>query len=311
MKDFFSKFAFSFALVVLSVPVFYFVSKSLAYVILGCSLIFAIVVSCKKGGIKRIDLKKLTIDFYNLEIKKLFLESSDWIKYNLSLSEIDKDQIPLYMSMRLKDVELISPFNEERKKIVNTLKEYQKYIEWGYYPYTTISMLIASEYDIILVFFRLLKKAKPSLRKTIGLKKIILNLPADFLCFIAPPDEREEFKGLLINEYLKKYDSSVNKKNKTIELIVTYDNSCEFYSFSEVLRADFFNKGYEEILLAEYYKSAGTFQIEQPLLIRLIEKGQYQIIDIPDNIKFRTKFIRFVSDSKYMTPIKKLLSLFL
>ena len=262
MKEFFSKFAFSFVLVLLSVLVFYFVSKSLAYVILGCAVLIATVVSCEKGGIKRINFKKLTIDFYDIELRNLFLESSDWVKYSLNLSQISKDQIPVYMSMRLKEIELISPFKEQRKITVNTLNEYKKYIDWGYYPYTTISMLIASEYDIILTFFKLLKKAKPTIRKTKGIKKIILNLPADLLCSIAPPDERQEYKGLLINEYLKKHDSSINKKHKTIELIVNYDNSYEFYSFSEVLRADFFNKGYEEILIAEYYKSAGTFQIE-------------------------------------------------
>ena len=278
----------------------------------GCACAFLfIVLYCIKGNIKEINASKGTISFYNIKEAELFIKSPNWVKSSLDIKKIRQNQINDYKELKLqRSLQLTSPFNYYRKKTVDTLKEYQKYINMGYYPFTTIDIVEASNYDVLILLLNLFKNAKECKNSGKVLKNIIPKLPANEIQFVEPLDEIEKHKDENIEEFLKDEKVSIKTKSKQYDIVIFFDDGeKEFVSFIELLRADFYGKGYEEILLTKYYHSAGTLQLYEPMLLRNVG-GSFFVVPIEEKQSLKLKFIKFITESKYMRPLFKLISIF-
>lgn len=277
----------------------------------ACTFIFT-VLYCVKGNVKEINAYKGTISFYNIKEAELFIKSPNWVKSSLDIKKIRQNQINDYKELKLqRSLQLTSPFNYYRKKTVDTLKEYQKYINMGYYPSTTIDIVTASNYDVLILLLDLFKNAKETENSGKVLKNIIPQLPASEIQFTEPQDEIEKHKDENIEEFLKDEKVSIKTKSKQYDIVIFFDDGeKEFVSFIELLRADFYGKGYEEILVAKYYHSAGTMQIYEPMLLRNVEES-YFVVPIKEKQSLKLKFIKFVTESKFMRPLFKLISIFI
>lgn len=310
MKDTLMKYILAFVLIGFGIFSYLFIEKSLGQFFLLLFFLYVIFISTKKGSLKRISLKELSVDFYNIEEKSLLLKSSDWLQHQLNIRKIKLEQIPIYMGMNLEEVELTSPFDINHKKTITTLNDFKKYKLLGYYPATTIDIVVAKKYEILLLLFDLLKKAVSFSKSTLSIQNIIPNLPAINLMELEPYSETYKYENKTIQEFLSNKNVKIEANNKKYNIKLEYDdNHSEFFSFAEVLRADFFNSGCEEILIVKYYHSAGTFQTKEAILIRVIERGIYQVINLKNKLNIITHIINFISNSKYMKPFKKVISL--
>lgn len=275
----------------------------------GCACMFIfLVLCCKKGDIKEINVFKGTISFYNIEAAKLFIKSPEWVKRNWDIKNISQDQIDEYKNLKLqRSLELTSPFNESRKKVVSTLNDYIKYKNKGYYAYTTLDIVEASNYNILVLLLDLFKKAKEIKPSRLTLKNIVPKLPANEIQFLDPMDEIKTHRDETVETFLKNARFSTQIKPKKYEITIYFDDAkeSEFISFNELLRADFYNKGYEEILVVKYYHSAGTFQICEPLILRNVA-GKCFVVPIKDKKTIKLKIIEFITRLKMKIPLYKI-----
>ncbi|MFI3242254.1 MAG: hypothetical protein R3Y43_06780 [Alphaproteobacteria bacterium] len=268
-----------------------------------CFLLIVIFILSKKGSVKKINIKKLEIDFYSIPQAKLIIQSSQWIKQNLDLKKVTPSQVDLYLNLKLsKTLRLTSPFNYFRKIDVNTLNDYYKYWQKGYYGFTTPEIALESQYMILLNLFYLLRNAQRAPLKKYEVKKVIFSLPAIILHFLGDKESEVDYKDKNIEEFLSVKDSNVKSNKKGCEIkIKVCDEYSDYYYFTELLRADFTGSECEEILFLQYFHVAGgTFNIYTPLLVRRIEE-RYDLISMPDVIEepYFRKFITFLSTFQY------------
>lgn len=266
---------------------------------------------CPKGSLKEFNLKTGCMSFYNIKAAELFVKSSEWVRYNLNIKRISQNQVDIYKNLRLqRSLQLTSPFNDYRKKTVNTLNEYKKYVNNGYYPMTTLEILEASNYNALLLLLDLFRNAKEIKSSNITLRQIVPKLPANEIQFLDTLEEVKLNKNKNIEEFLGNQLTSIKIKPKYYEIEIDQgDNAKEFISFAELLRADFYNKGCEEILVVKYFHSSGTFQIYEPLILRNVQ-GSFFIIHEKYKEPLKLKIIKFITNSRRMRPLCKIIKLF-
>ena len=266
----------------------------------GVFVFLLIVIIIPKGSLKTLSLFKL--EFYPVEphIFQLITESSEWIKSNLNINEINISQIPLYLQLNLEhSLTLTSPFNKNNKVIISNLKDFKEYTKYGYYGFTTIDNSLASKYQTLLMFFELLQRCKLITRKSSdNLEEIILSLKATELpCLLDVLNDEEVsmHRDDTIKEYLSTTIYETKLQNKYYAIIKKYPqfNEAESWSFWEIQRADFSNSDCEEIFVLCHYHSAGTLNFYYPLLIRHVS-GRYDTIDIKYSSGFIEKVINFI-----------------
>ena len=153
--------------------------------------------------------------------------------------------------------------NDNGQKVeVDTLNDYEKYDEKGFYALTTYDIKTQTYYDVVRDFLEYVL----SINSKNNILHSLLDQPAIRVLSSIDPDFETRVGNLSVREFIDKNNGTQKMNDDWLELSI----ACEGYYFKIISKLTVVENFYEEYFISGYYQSGGTHGHSYDLKLRKI-----------------------------------------
>ena len=179
--------------------------------------------------------------------------------YDVFLNAVTADNVEEYKRKKL-SLALTLQNDSEQKVEVDTLNDYEKYAEKGFYALTTYDIKTQTYYDVVRDFLEYVL----SINSKNNILHSLLDQPAIRVLSSINPDFDTIVGNLSLRKFLDQNNGTQKMNDDRLELCI----NGEWYYFKIISKLTVVENFYEEYFISVYYQSGGTHGHSYDLKLR-------------------------------------------